>query len=224
VERIRRFTQTEGHRRDECAILYRTTAQSRLFEEALIQAQIPYRVYGGLRFFERAEIRDALAYLRSGRQPGRRCRLRARGQYTEPGHRRPHPGSVAPAGARDAGLALAGGGRSDRDLVLGPRGGAALLGFIDLVRDQRRAREGLALHELVTALIEAAGLPDFYKKNKDGKGQDRVENLEQLVDTAARFEEDLHEEETTRSRCFSRMPHWRRAIPKPTASRTVCSS
>jgi DNA helicase-2/ATP-dependent DNA helicase PcrA len=52
------------------------------------------------------------------------------------------------------------------------------------------------LHALVTALMEATVLPDFYKKNKDGKGQDRVENLEQLVDTAARFEEDLHEEET----------------------------
>ena len=53
-----------GSRRTECAILYRTTAQSRLFEEALLQAGIPYRVYGGLRFFERAEIKDALAYLR----------------------------------------------------------------------------------------------------------------------------------------------------------------
>ena len=63
VERIRHYIE-DGHRRDESAILYRTTAQSRLFEEALIQAGIPYRVYGGLRFFERAEIRDAMAYLR----------------------------------------------------------------------------------------------------------------------------------------------------------------
>ncbi|MET0055671.1 MAG: UvrD-helicase domain-containing protein, partial [Candidatus Thiodiazotropha sp. 6PLUC10] len=63
VERIRQFIE-EGHARTEVAILYRTTAQSRLFEEALIQSTIPYRVYGGLRFFERAEIKDALAYLR----------------------------------------------------------------------------------------------------------------------------------------------------------------
>ena len=63
VERIRNAIE-HGSRRTECAILYRTTAQSRLFEESLIQAGIPYRVYGGLRFFERAEIKDALAYLR----------------------------------------------------------------------------------------------------------------------------------------------------------------
>ncbi|MEW8383983.1 MAG: UvrD-helicase domain-containing protein, partial [Candidatus Thiodiazotropha taylori] len=63
VERIRQYIE-EGHARTEVAILYRTTAQSRLFEEALIQSGIPYRVYGGLRFFERAEIKDALAYLR----------------------------------------------------------------------------------------------------------------------------------------------------------------
>ncbi|MFB1487232.1 MULTISPECIES: DNA helicase II [unclassified Thiocapsa] len=196
VERIRRFTQSEGHRRDECAILYRTTAQSRLFEEALIQAQIPYRVYGGLRFFERAEIRDALAYLRLVANPDddaafeRVVNTPNRGIGTR-------TLDLLRQQARETRVSL---WRAAADLtgtsVLGPRGGAALLGFIDLVRDQRRAREGLALHALVTALIEAAGLPDFYKKNKDGKGQDRIENLEQLVDTAARFEEDLHEEET----------------------------
>ncbi len=64
VERIRRFCEDEGMRRSDCAILYRTTAQSRLFEESLIQAGIPYRVYGGQRFFERVEIKDTLAYLR----------------------------------------------------------------------------------------------------------------------------------------------------------------
>ena len=63
VEQIQQWLDS-GRRADGCAILYRTTAQSRLFEEALLQAGIPYRVYGGLRFFERAEIKDALAYLR----------------------------------------------------------------------------------------------------------------------------------------------------------------
>jgi len=68
VERIRAFID-EGDRPSDAAILYRTTAQSRLFEEALLQAGIPYRVYGGLRFFERAEIKDALAYLRQIANP-----------------------------------------------------------------------------------------------------------------------------------------------------------
>jgi len=63
IGRIKQFLD-EGNVRNDVAILYRTTAQSRLFEESLMQAAIPYRVYGGLRFFERAEIRDALAYMR----------------------------------------------------------------------------------------------------------------------------------------------------------------
>jgi DNA helicase-2/ATP-dependent DNA helicase PcrA len=63
VTRILEWSQRGGARR-EVAILYRSNAQSRTFEEALITARVPYRVYGGLRFFERAEIKDALAYLR----------------------------------------------------------------------------------------------------------------------------------------------------------------
>jgi DNA helicase II / ATP-dependent DNA helicase PcrA len=197
VERIRRFVEDEGHRRDECAILYRTTAQSRLFEEALIQSQIPYRVYGGLRFFERAEIRDALSYLRLVANPDDDAAF-------ERVVNTPNRGIGARTldllrqQARETRVSL---WQAAQDLsgasLLGPRGAGALLGFIDLVKEQRRAREGVSLPELVTALIESAGLPEFYKKNKDGKGQDRVENLEQLVDTAARFEDELDEEEET---------------------------
>jgi DNA helicase II / ATP-dependent DNA helicase PcrA len=196
VERIRRFIENEGHRRDECAILYRTTAQSRLFEEALIHAQIPYRVYGGLRFFERAEIRDALAYLRLVANPDDDAAF-------ERVVNTPNRGIGARTldllrhQARETRVSL---WQAAQDLAatsaLGPRGSSALLSFIDLIKAQRREREGASLAELVAALIETAGLPDFYKKNKDGKGQDRVENLEQLVDTAARFEDEFDEEET----------------------------
>jgi DNA helicase II / ATP-dependent DNA helicase PcrA len=195
VERIRRFVESEGHRRDECAILYRTTAQSRLFEEALIQARIPYRVYGGLRFFERAEIRDALAYLRLVANPDDDAAF-------ERVVNTPNRGIGARTldllrqQARETRVSL---WQAAHDLsgtsVLGPRGNGALLGFVDLVKEQRRARDGASLPELVTAVIESAGLPDFYKKNKDGKGQDRIENLKQLVDTAARFEEELDDED-----------------------------
>ena len=64
IDRIQRLGGATAHARSECAVLYRSNAQSRLFEERLINEGIPYRVYGGLRFFERAEIKDALAYLR----------------------------------------------------------------------------------------------------------------------------------------------------------------
>ena len=198
VERIRRYVEDEGQRRDECAILYRTTAQSRLFEEALIQAQIPYRVYGGLRFFERAEVRDALAYLRLVANPDDDAAFE-RVINTPNRGIGPRTLDLLREHAREARVSL---WQAAQDLsvttTLGPRASGALLGFVDLIRAQRREREDAPLPALVTTLVEASGLPDFYKKNKDGKGQDRIENLEQLVDTAARFEEDLRlDEETT---------------------------
>lgn len=188
VERIHRFVSEEGYRRSECAILYRTTAQSRLFEEALIQAQIPYRVYGGLRFFERTEIRDAMAYLRliANRDddaafervvntPTRGIGLRTldilRSQARE-----------TQISLWQAALSLVAAG------TLSPRACAALNRFLDLIRAQRQPGDELADLEAITAqVIEAAGLQEHYKKAKDGKGQDRIENLEQLVETAGRF-------------------------------------
>ncbi len=195
VERIRRYTADEGYRRDECAILYRTTAQSRLFEEALINAQIPYRVYGGLRFFERAEIRDALAYLRLISNPDDDAAFervvntptRGIGERTI---------DLLREHAREARISL---WRAAEDLTtvgsLGARAGGSLTRFLDLIRDQRRLREGMEIQELAAGVIEAAALPDFYRKAKDGKGQDRVENLEQLVETAARFRSELEDED-----------------------------
>ena len=195
VERIRRFSVDQGYRRDECAILYRTTAQSRLFEEALINAQIPYRVYGGLRFFERAEIRDALAYLRLIANPDDDAAFervvntptRGIGERTL---------ELLRAHAREARVSL---WRAAQDFMgtgsLGARGTGALARFLDLIRGQREAAEGVPLADLAAALLEAAELPDFYRKAKDGRGQDRVENLEQLVATAERFQQELEDEE-----------------------------
>ena len=195
VERIRRYTVEEGYRRDECAILYRTTAQSRLFEESLINAQIPYRVYGGLRFFERAEIRDALAYLRLVANPDDDAAFervvntptRGIGERTL---------ELLRTHAREARVSL---WRAAQDLTgtggLGPRATAALARFLDLIRGQRTTAEGPALADLAAGLIEAVELPDFYRKAKDGRGQDRIENLEQLVATAERFQQELEDEE-----------------------------
>ncbi len=195
VERIRRFVESEGYRRDECAILYRTTAQSRLFEEALLQARIPYRVYGGLRFFERAEIRDALAYLRLLANPDDDAAFervvntptRGIGERTL---------ELMRQQARESGVSL---WRVARDLsvtgALGPRASGAVRGFLDLIEGQRQASAGLALAEIATRVMGAVDLSEHYKKSKDGKGQDRVENLEQLVATVARFQQDLEDEE-----------------------------
>ncbi|MGQ9658626.1 MAG: DNA helicase II [Thermochromatium sp.] len=195
VERIRCFID-EGHRRNECAILYRTTAQSRLFEEALIQAGIPYRVYGGLRFFERAEIRDALAYLRLIANPNDDAAFervvnqptRGLGERTLERVREQ---------ARATGSSL---WRAARELSTGgafsPRVSHALRGFLDLIVNQRDTSEGLSLSELTRRLIEASGLIEHFRQSKDGRGQDRIENLEQFVETVARFEQNLPEQES----------------------------
>ena len=87
VNRIREWVE-HGGARSEVAVLYRSNAQSRVFEEAFLNARMPYRVYGGLRFFERAEIKDALAYLRLIASRARRCLVRARGESADPRHRR----------------------------------------------------------------------------------------------------------------------------------------
>jgi DNA helicase-2/ATP-dependent DNA helicase PcrA len=78
---------------------------------------------------------------------------------------------------------------------LGARGTGALARFLDLIRGQREAAEGMPLADLAAAIVEAAELPDFYRKAKDGRGQDRIENLEQLVATAERFQQELADEE-----------------------------
>ena len=202
VERIRRYLADEGYRRCECAILYRTTAQSRLFEEALIQAHIPYRVYGGQRFFERAEIRDALAYLRLIANPDDDAALervintptRGIGVRTVDQLR---------VQAREARVSL---WRAVGDLLaagaFASRTAGALQRFVDLISAQREAADGLSLADLAATVITAVELPEFYLKAKDGRGQDRVENLEQLIETATRFEQEVEDEETGRLATF----------------------
>jgi DNA helicase-2/ATP-dependent DNA helicase PcrA len=195
VERIRKYTVDEGYRRSECAILYRTTAQSRLFEESLMNAQIPFRVYGGLRFFERAEVRDALAYLRLLANPDDDTAFervintptRGIGERTI---------DLLREQARGAGVSL---WQAALELIesgtLGARGTTALRRFADLIRDCTAATVELDLAATTNHVIEAAGLADFYLKAKDGKGEDRVENLAQLVETAGRFVQELEDGE-----------------------------
>ncbi len=186
VERIRQYVD-EGHRRDENAILYRTTAQSRLFEEALIQAGIPYRVYGGLRFFERAEIKDALAYLRLLSNPG------DDGSFERVVNQPPRGVGAKTldavrAHARDFGCSL---WQAAAELVAGgamPRRAAtALAKFRDLIEELRAKTGTMSLSDTVAQAIADAQLVEYFKKSKDGKGVDRTENLEELVSATRRF-------------------------------------
>jgi DNA helicase-2/ATP-dependent DNA helicase PcrA len=184
VTRILEWTQRGGLRR-EAAILYRSNAQSRTFEEALISARVPYRVYGGLRFFERAEIKDALAYLRliANRDDDasfeRIVNLPPRGigARTVDALR-----EAARAAGSSLWVAAAAGGAG------GGRAGGALALFLALIGALARAIDGLPLHEQVDHVINASGLLEHHQKEKADRSEARYENLLELVSAARGFE------------------------------------
>ena len=194
AERIQHYAE-QGFARQEMAILYRSNAQSRLMEETLIGHQIPYRVYGGLRFFERAEIRDALAYLRllinrdDDASMERVINQPARGigektLETLRGHARAHGSSLWQAATL---MATSGG--------LPGRAARAVKGFLDLLETLAEGMKGLPLHEQVEHVVEKSGLIAHYGKEKSEKAQSRVENLEELANAARgfRFDEETHQ-------------------------------
>ncbi len=187
VERIRHFVE-EGHRRDETAILYRTTAQSRLFEEALIQLQIPYRVYGGLRFFERAEIRDAMAYLRLISHAEDDAAFE-RVVNTPTRGVGPRTLDAVRAHARDFGCSL---WQATAELLQGgampARASKALSGFVELIEELKAKTAEMELNDTVAQAIQDSRLPEHYEKAKDGRGVDRIENLEELVNATRQFD------------------------------------
>ncbi|MFC5580564.1 DNA helicase II [Rhodanobacter terrae] len=200
IERIREYISEHGHAKD-CAILYRSNAQSRNFEEQLTQRNIKYRVYGGQRFFERAEVKDALAYLRltanrhddaaferAVNRPPRgigdrtldALRRRARGENTS---------------MWEAALSELSGGSE-----LAGRAKNAVRAFLTLIDEMARTFSPLApgaaggegaslnLAEQIDHAITHTGLRDFYEKDSRGNAESRVENLDELVNVASRFE------------------------------------
>ncbi|TLY49261.1 MAG: DNA helicase II, partial [Gammaproteobacteria bacterium] len=184
---IREHVSRGGLRR-EIAILYRSNAQSRVFEEAFLSARVPYRVYGGLRFFERAEIKDALAYLRliANRNDDasfeRVVNLPTRGVGAK-------SLEVLRGRARGAGCSLwqAAAACSGGGGALGPKAGGAIHGFLALIERLALEGRGLALHEQVDQVLRASGLIEHYRREKAERGEARVENLDELVSAARGF-------------------------------------
>ncbi len=185
----------EGGKREDIAILYRSNAQSRVFESTFIEQGIPYRVYGGQRFFERAEIKDALAYLRltSNRdddpsfervinQP-----TRGIGDKTV---------SIIRDHANEHNLSL---WQSAVALVqaktLTSRAATAVHGFIRLIENMTEIATDLELHEQVKKVIELSRLKEYFiKKEGEEKGKNREENLKELISAAQGFNYQPEEE------------------------------
>ena len=194
IERIREYVAEHGNAKD-CAILYRSNAQSRNFEEQLIQRDIPYRVYGGQRFFERAEVKDALAYLR----------LTANRHDDAAFERAVNTPS---RGIGDRTLdALRKRARTDNTSMwetaltelagaseLAGRAKNAVKAFLAMIDAMAKTFAGLdtdaafTLAEQIDHAITHTGLRDHYEKDSRGNGEARVENLDELVNVASRFE------------------------------------
>jgi DNA helicase-2/ATP-dependent DNA helicase PcrA len=187
LQRIREWMASGGNRRD-IAILYRSNAQSRVFEEIFLSARIPYKVYGGLRFFERAEIKDALAYLRlvSNRHDDtsfeRVINLPTRGIGARSVEvLREHARNTGTSLWSAATACVAGGS-------LGAKAAAAVQGFTQLIDRLAADTGGLALHELVDQVLNSSGLLEHHRKEKAERGEARAENLLELVSAARGFE------------------------------------
>ena len=193
VERIKNWFR-DGNPYKESAILYRSNAQSRVLEEALLRSQIPYRIYGGQRFFERAEIRNALAYMRLLSQRDADAAFervvntptRGIGEKTVEEVR---------ATARTDGTSL---WQAAQKLAAAPgvsgRVRNAITGFIELINTLDDETADLGLPQLVEKMLEVSGLRAYYEKERGERGQARLENLAELVTAARTFdpEDDLN--------------------------------
>ena len=175
----------------EVAILYRSNAQSRVLEERLLETQIPYRIYGGFKFFERAEIRDALAYLRLLYNPDddaafeRIVNVPPRGIGAQTLMQLRESAHATQRSLWQATLAL----RSEPRT----RGNAALLAFVDLMATLKELTESVSLADSAQVILEKSGLWAFYEAEKSDKGISRAENLEELITALAEFKTESEE-------------------------------
>jgi DNA helicase-2/ATP-dependent DNA helicase PcrA len=169
----------EGAARSEIAILYRSNAQSRVIEHTLFSAGIPYRVYGGQRFFERAEIKNAIAYLQLMDNPHNDSAFLRVVNFPTRGIGARSIEQLQDA-ARQYGISL----YAAVPYVAG-KAGSSLGAFVKLVEGMRFETQNLPLQEMVQVMLDMSGLIPHYQNEKEGA--DRIENLEQLVSAAMLF-------------------------------------
>jgi DNA helicase-2/ATP-dependent DNA helicase PcrA len=194
VSRIKDFHE-QGASLTDCAILYRNNAQSRVLEEALLHQRMAYRIYGGLRFFERQEIKDALSYLRLISNPvddaafERVVNTPARGLGDKT------LGNVRQF-AREKELSMWDAGRGMlNEKRLSGRAANAMASFYDTIENLTKDTHTMTLHDQADAVIKGSGLYAMYQAEKGDKAQARIENLQELVTAIKQFEvpEDVEE-------------------------------
>jgi DNA helicase-2/ATP-dependent DNA helicase PcrA len=172
----------DGTRLDHTAVLYRSNAQSRVLEHALFSRGIPYRVYGGQRFFERKEIKDALAYLRLVAAPDDDNAFLRVANFPPRGI-----GARSMEQLQDSAKAVG------VSLMKAVEGNSKAGVFRKLIEDLKTETQNLPLPEVVEHVVARSGLIEHYKTEREGA--DRVENLEELVNAAAAFTQEEREDE-----------------------------
>ncbi|MFE8070505.1 DNA helicase II [Marinobacteraceae bacterium S3BR75-40.1] len=187
----------KGNLRSDTAILYRSNAQSRVLEESLIRQGIPYRVYGGLRFYDRQEIRNAMGYLRL-----------AHYRHDDAAFERVVNTPTRGIGAKTLNQlrtlatteSLSLWQAAERELEAGNikgRGRTGLESFLQFVESLAAEKDELPLYTLVQRAVRESGLRDYHGSEKGEKGQTRVENLDELVGAAREFEVDEEQDPLT---------------------------
>ncbi|PHM66790.1 ATP-dependent DNA helicase UvrD [Xenorhabdus stockiae] len=186
VSRLKNWLDNGGALK-ECAILYRSNAQSRVLEEALLQASMPYRIYGGQRFFERQEIKDALSYLRlvANRNDDAAFERVVNTPTRGIGDRTL---DVVRQMARDQQKTLWESSQLlIQEKVLAGRAASALQRFIELINALETETQEMSLHVQTDRVIRDTGLWAMYQQEKGEKAQARIENLEELVTATRQF-------------------------------------
>ncbi|AFI85699.1 DNA-dependent helicase II [Methylophaga nitratireducenticrescens] len=194
VQEVRNW-MNQGGQRSDVAVLYRSNAQSRVIEEALMQSAVPYRVYGGLRFFERAEIKDVLSYLRliSNRRDDAAFErvvntpTRGIGAATLT-QLRQHARETNQTMWQSAVDFL-------QQKILPARAANALSAFLTLIDSLTPEDDTMSLHELTALVIDESGLRTHFAKDKTEKGQGRIENMDELINASREFMRADDEEE-----------------------------
>jgi DNA helicase-2/ATP-dependent DNA helicase PcrA len=187
VDRIKSIIHN-GNQRADVAILYRSNAQSRILEEALLRESIPYRIYGGQRFYERLEIKNAVAYLRLLQNRDDDAAFERVISTPTRGIGEKTLESVRQV-AREQQMSL---WKASTKLLgenyFPARASASLGGFLQLINQLDKDTDELALMEQCDHVIKKSGLIEYHKKEKGEKGQQRIDNLEELVNACEAFE------------------------------------
>jgi len=187
IDRMKQAPE-QGKSFADYAILYRTSAQSRVLEEALMQARIPYRVYGGMRFYERAEIKDALAYVRLARFTEDDASFERIINTPTRGIGNKTVEELRSVARRDNCSLWKAALQIVEHKLMTARALNALEHFIHLIQKMHKAESEATLNEHVEQVIQLSGLIEHFKKEKGEKGLTRIENLEELVTASGEFE------------------------------------